>query len=721
MSARRGTLYASAIPSWRLRKEYAPLLHAQAPTAQPKPGTRVASVAIVAACKGRHVALRKVVPSWLAVSGVTEVLLVDWASQPPLHELVNRRVRVVRVENEAGWVMTRAYNLAVAMANAQWVVRVDCDCKLKEGVLERHLGREGLTGYYNPTPSGFWGGHWERARDESEVHLSGVAIVRRADFLRVGGYDERIQTFGWEDQDLFARLEKSGLKRYALDYNQLEHVPHADELRMQSGVEFPEVNTDFNSLLLERLPEWRGAWTRRHLNGSSLVGNDITLPLSRYKRLHGRGLPSNRVCLEALDSPPSVVQLVDERERGAAWSLALGRRLHDTYELCWDFMTRLNTHDREYLVRRLEVGLVGGRAQKVHGRLMIVHVMHGLGNRLRALGSALGFARATGRVAVVVWEPDRHCRARFDDLFERRLLDGEDIIVMDGIAVSWPFNGAGMYDGMWEKWELYNYMVREGGRAKKDSEVYENCTKNVYFKAAYVMQTVPHKLGGWDSANAELRKLRAVKEVRAIVESAEERLGQSIGVHIRHLASRVDVENIDAKMEYGEADAQVIDYWRRVSKPESFAQGVRQVMEEKQNVERGGMVGGVFVAADDEQWVEAMQHELGDLVWSLRHVDGQVGCWNKSGEKRSAECLRGALADLLCLSKTRVVLGSMWSSFSEAVARLGGGELRLAGIDFGSDVEESVEEIGRKYGSSVAKVVDKVRDKRRERRRVAER
>lgn len=689
--------------------------------AQARPGARVASVAIVAACKGRHVALGKVLPSWLSARGVTEVLLIDWASQPPLHGLVNRRVRVVRVENEDAWVMTRAYNLAVAMAKAEWVVRVDCDCRLKEGVVERHLGREGSTGLYNPTPSGFWGGHWERARDESEMHLSGVTIVRRVDFLRVGGYDERIQTFGWEDQDLFARLEKSGLKRYALDYDHLEHVPHAGELRMQSGVEFPEVNTDFNSLLLERLPEWQGAWTRTHLNESSPAADGNALPLSRYKRLRKPEAPSNHVFFEVLGSPPSVIQLVDEREHATAWFLALGRRLHDMHGLCWDFMTRLNARDREYLLRKLDVRPTEGRGQNVHRRLIIVHVMHGLGNRLRALGSALGFARATGRVAIVVWETDRHCRARFEDLFERELLDGENVIVVDGIAVSWPFNGAGIYDGMWEKWELYNYMVREGDGARKDVEVYENCTKNVYFKAAYVMQTVPHKLAGWDSANAELRKLRAVREVRTIVEGVEERLGQSIGVHIRHLDSREDVENIDARAEYGEVDTQIIDYWRRASRPDSFAQGVRQIMEDKQNVEGRGMVGGVFVAADDERWVAAMRHELGDLVWSLRDGGGQVGWRNKSSEKRGVECLREALADLLCLSKTQTVLGSMWSSFSEAGARLGGGEVRLAGIDFGSDVGESVEEIGRKYGSSVAKVVERIRNKRRERRQAVKR
>lgn len=643
-------------------------------------------------------------------------MLVDWASRPPLRVPVDSRVRVVRVEGDDRWVVSRAYNLAVAMTSAEWVVRVDCHCRLTERVVEVHLGRVGASTYHNPSPLGFWAGHWRRAREASELHFSAAAIMRRADFLLVGGYDERIQSYGWEDHDLFARLERAGLKWYALDYDHLEYVPHADELRLQSGVEFPEVNMDFNSLLLERLPEWRGGWTRTRarVNESSPHQDAGALPLSRYKPLRGQGLPSNRPCFESVGSPPSVVELVEERERVAAWALALGRHLHDKYGLCWGFMTRLGVRDREYLLRRLVAGSDRSEGPTVHGRLVIVHVMHGLGNRLRALGSALGFARATGRVVVAVWEADRHCEAKFEDLFERRLLDGANIIVVDGIGVSWPFIGAGMYDDMWEKWELYNYMVREGSGAKKDVEIYENSTRNVYFKAAYVMQTVPHRLGGWDSANAELRKLRAVEEVRKTVKRFEERLGQSIGVHIRHLDSKADIQDLDANAEYGRVDAQVIDYWRTASRPESFVLGVRQALKETQVEEDRGMVGGVFLAADDSRWVEAMQKELGDLVWSLSDAGERLGC-----TKRSVGCLRKALADLLCLAKTRMVLGSMWSSFSEAAARLGGGELRFAGVDFGDEAEVSVDEIRRRYGSSVAEVVDKVRSKRRERKQSA--
>jgi len=45
-----------------------------------------------------------------------------------------------------------------------------------------------------------------------------------------------------------------------------------------------------------------------------------------------------------------------------------------------------------------------------------VRPMHGLVNRLRAYCSAAAYARQTRRRLLVVWEPDVHCRARFEDV-----------------------------------------------------------------------------------------------------------------------------------------------------------------------------------------------------------------------------------------------------------------------------------------------------------------
>lgn len=658
----------------------------------------------MAACRNRQAHLRQAASSWSTVHGISEVILVDWGSSPPLAPIVDgSRVRVIRVDSEREWVLSRAYNLGIALAESEWILRVDCDHILKPLFVEKHLGTRFMPGNRTKVAQGedskIWCGNWKQARDDNELHLNGALLMRKADFWRVGGYDERIQTYGWDDEDLFGRLEGIGLERKDLDYDMIEHVKHEDRLRGQQGVEFPDVSTEYNQLLLEHLPRWRGRWTRLKAENDSQ--DEERLAMSRY-RLIGRS-SKGETKMRTISKPPSATELVGDEARKAAWELALGRRLHDGYGVCWDVMTRMGGLDRALLLSKLRSD---GKREGV-GRLVMVHVMHGLGNRLRALGSAMAFARATGRVVVVIWEVDRHCGAKFEELFERRLIGGEEVVVVDGIGVKWPLEGAEMYDGMWRKWEVYNYMEREGSLARKDELVRGEVGRNVYFKAAYVMVTEPRGLGGWDGANRELRRLVAVSEVREVVGRLEGRLGGSVGVHIRHLDTGKDIGNVDAGVEYGRVDARVIDYWRKVSSVRTFVKGVREVMEEWRR--EGRSVGGVFVAGDDERWRVEMERELGGgLVWWLEGVNEELGCSERGG--RSAGCLRVALAELLCLARSELVLGSMWSSFSEAVGRLGDVEVRLAGVDFGDVVDA-----GEGWETEVVKIVEGIRRKRRQR------
>lgn len=700
--------------------DFIPLLDA-VPSPERLEGSAIKGIGIVAACRDRQELLKAVVPSWLAISGIAEIVLVDWSSSPPLAESIeawadDKRLKTIRVTGEPKWVLTRAYNLAVAVAKSEWIIRLDCDYRIETEFLNAHFGNTANTSiYYNPATRRFWSGHWQNARNDNEIHLNGALLVRRGDFLEVGGYDERIQTYGWDDENLFNRLEGVGLMRYKLDYNQLAHTSHGDAIRKQNGMSLPEVNIEYNSLLLERLPQWHGVATRVVELAGMAPGRQNALQVSRYERMsNGKG---SRVYLKlkAVSHPPSAADLVLPHEKSFALNLALGRRLHDSYGLCWDLMTRMGPAQRETLLRNLMKLRPETKQADELPRIIVVHVMHGLGNRLRALGSALAFARKTGRATVVVWEADRHCEARFEDLFETRLTNGEQLVAVDGIGVSWPLRPASKYDAMWLRWANYNYMQMEGGGAEKDEVIEGNTTRNIYFKAAYVMQVRPGGLTGWDSANRELRLLRAVEPVRALVGEVRQKLEQSIGVHVRHLDTGRDIARVNARTEYGADDQMLIDYWREASGPAAFVGGVKEALSEFAS--KRETVSMVFVAADSVEWAEALAELLPGATWGLgREADERLGCAGTGGgDGRSVGCLRRAVADVLCLAGTRMVLGSMWSSFSEAAGRLGGGELRLAGVDFGAG--EDLANVARRYGPKVADVVAGVRRRRMRKRR----
>ena len=54
-------------------------------------------------------------------------------------------------------------------------------------------------------------------------------------------------------------------------------------------------------------------------------------------------------------------------------------------------------------------------------RYVVVHVKNGLGNRLRALASAMAVAAKLNRPVLLIWVPDLHCNCSFLQMFDQPL------------------------------------------------------------------------------------------------------------------------------------------------------------------------------------------------------------------------------------------------------------------------------------------------------------
>ena len=72
----------------------------------------------------------------------------------------------------------------------------------------------------------------------------------------------------------------------------------------------------------------------------------------------------------------------------------------------------LENYPTPRLAQLLDLYREKGRCRPV----LTVHVCNGLGNRMRALASACSVAAASGRHLHVVWGPDQHCDAAFDEV-----------------------------------------------------------------------------------------------------------------------------------------------------------------------------------------------------------------------------------------------------------------------------------------------------------------
>jgi hypothetical protein len=197
-------------------------------TSQPSLVTRnmKGSVSVVVACRNRktwrHVlksisSLERKYPSDL------EVVLVDWSSnewRPRISETTNINVKLIRVSDIPEWNLAQAYNLAISRARGEYVLKIDCDTS-------------SICIPFLPPPMTFMTGNWSVGG-----HINGILFARRQDILSVGGYDERLDRYGWDDTDLYYRLSTVALLRQTDDLTDgrgrvcMVHMSHGNGQRM---------------------------------------------------------------------------------------------------------------------------------------------------------------------------------------------------------------------------------------------------------------------------------------------------------------------------------------------------------------------------------------------------------------------------------------------------------------------------------------------------------
>mmetsp|Transcript_9185 Transcript_9185/g.18685 ORF Transcript_9185/g.18685 Transcript_9185/m.18685 type:complete len:753 (-) Transcript_9185:435-2693(-) len=594
-------------------------------------------VSLVAACRNRQETLVKTFPTYLAASNISEIILVDWSSNPPLSKVLDAfkdpRVQIIRAENESQWILSRAFNLGISFAKYETIVRLDCDHAIEPDFVAAHT--------LSPDDKFFYAGNYTLARDENEVHINGAMIVSRSNFWKILGYDERIQTYGWDDEDMYTRLAKQGLIKRNLNYEKIHHALHGENARRQDGVEFATVETEVNRILLGQLSPWDFE------TGASEA--------SIYSIHHGMGQAKT---VTGTNKPRKVVQFFTDSKRDEAYDLALGRVLHDSFGVVWDLLGSLGLDQKRNLLREMSTKL---HSTGVQPKILIADVQHGLGNRIRALGSAMAFAKHTNRTLVVIWQADSHCNAHFPDLFQN------DIVWSDR-GLHWPLEENIKWDSLWAKYKGYNYMEADGAGAKKGEFIKNDPEKHMYYRGAYIMEC-DDSLSSWERDNAEIASLVPSNEVLAILEErARDKLETRVGVHVRNMSLSADVKEIDPKKEYGDDATRTMDYWRAKSSIENFEKKMQEMLDADPTV-------SFYVASDTFDVTKRLMDKF----------PGRVAFQPRSCDSRDLGCLKYALVDMICLAKTKVLLGSNWSSFTEAVQRMGGKNTLLAGVDFAKD------------------------------------
>jgi len=175
----------------------------------------------VCSVMNRHDRVNLCIESWLRWDMCDDIVVVDWSSTPPVDKTpINDKLTVLRVDNEDYFSLARAYNRGIDACRNDVVVKIDIDYvlvdvdKMTDLVEENDFDTHFVHG----------GGHGS--------NYVGFCIFNKKHNIR---YNERFQGYGWDDQDLYHRLQNINIKKQKKidDLKDIIcHIPHDNNLRV---------------------------------------------------------------------------------------------------------------------------------------------------------------------------------------------------------------------------------------------------------------------------------------------------------------------------------------------------------------------------------------------------------------------------------------------------------------------------------------------------------
>lgn len=489
---------------------------------------------IVTSCMNRVEFLKEVLPTWVK-SKPDEIVIVDWNSddKEEISKVANEYgplLKLIRVDNYPNWSLTKSFNLGFRASSFDKILKLDSDIKLDEKFFFYHnLGKDSI----------FFSGDWAKARNDNEKHTNGVLYVKRSDFFKIGGYNEFIEGYGYDDSDLYSRLSQVA-QRHLICLDLVEHINHSNELRIENtkNKNRLDIEIEKNRLISEEI-NWNHKFSFFNIQQKSQNRFDCQFLKGQY-----------------LDS--------------------------DTEK----YYLNKAMQNRKYMLRRAKLNLY-------------IEPKNGLGNRLRALASAYVIAKNTNRKLIVVWLKDEHCEADFFDLFDKNYITQSFHVLDKKEEVSRIFEKHKIIDETHSSISLslensykpfldyYNYAKYKGEYIKDES------SDDIYITSACVLN---NRNTNWYQESIFLRHLVPKADILNTVFETEFKANSFknvVGVHIRMGQDPVlyAFENVS---KYNDKEKSLIQRWRQASNWKNFVPEMEKLLDlnPKQKF---------YISADNEQ------------------------------------------------------------------------------------------------------------------------
>jgi hypothetical protein len=194
----------------------------------------ISKVSIICGVMNRFEALRVSLESWRNYSDIiSEIIIVDWSSDLDLSFLEEHdpRIRIIRIDGKKYYNVSKALNQAIKHVTGDFILKLDVDY-----VLNPYYDFFNLN-YINDTE--FLTGDSSHRILDNDLgflgNLHGLLFARTEHIKEVGGFQEQVEGYGWEDSDMYKRLENIGLKKIFLNHSRMSvfHIPHDNNVRVK--------------------------------------------------------------------------------------------------------------------------------------------------------------------------------------------------------------------------------------------------------------------------------------------------------------------------------------------------------------------------------------------------------------------------------------------------------------------------------------------------------